>query len=398
MVGVMGMLRSALAEVRNAELRHLTDAEIESELTELERAAGIIEVERSRRVAEVDRRGSFSDDGHLSITSWVESRFQTGWSEAARQVRVARALEEMPATREALVEGEVSRHAVRELVAAREASPEKFSRVEETLVDAARTLPVRELRRAVAHWKELVDAEAANREDGERFERRGLHCSPTFEGMVRVDGLLDPECGQTVITALRAVTDAWAKTEDAHDSRSPAQRRADALGEVCRQWLDRSDRGTVGGERPHVAVTVDVGALRSRAGGRGELDEAGSLGAEAVRRLACDASIARVITRGRSEVLDVGRRTPVVPAAIRRAVAVRDRECRFPGCDRPRSWCDAHHVVHWADGGTTGLSNLVLLCRRHHRAVHEGFGLRMVEGRPVFSRPDGTILEERAPP
>ena len=397
----MGMLRSALDEVRSADLRHLSDAEIESDLTELERAAGIIEAERARRVAEVERRGSFSADGHLSITSWVESRFQTGWSEAARQVRVARALEEMPVTREALVEGEVSRHAVRELVAAREASPQEFARVEETLVDAARTLPVRELRRAMAHWKELVDAEAAEREDRERFERRGLHCSATFEGMVRVDGLLDPECGQTVITALRAVTDASARAGDPADSRSPAQRRADALGEVCREWLDRSDRGSVGGERPHLTVTVDYEALRGQAshgGGRGELDDAVSVGAEAVRRLACDASIARVVTRGRSEVLDVGRRTPVVPAAIRRAVAVRDRHCRFPGCDRPRSWCDAHHVVHWADGGATGLPNLVLLCRRHHRAVHEGFGLRMVEGRPVFSRPDGSVLEERAPP
>jgi predicted restriction endonuclease len=108
----------------------------------------------------------------------------------------------------------------------------------------------------------------------------------------------------------------------------------------------------------------------------------------------------RVVLYGRSEPLDVGRRSPVVSAAIRRAVIVRDRHCRFPGCVRARAWCDAHHVVHWADGGRTALQNLVLLCRRHHGMVHRsgGFGLELLEGRPVFRRPDGSILEDRAPP
>jgi 5-methylcytosine-specific restriction protein A len=103
---------------------------------------------------------------------------------------------------------------------------------------------------------------------------------------------------------------------------------------------------------------------------------------------------------GRSEPLDVGRRTAVVPPAIRRAVMLRDPHCRFPGCDRPQAWCDAHHVRHWTDGGETSLQNLLLLCRRHHRMVHEpkGFGLELCQGRPVFRRPDGSVLEDRAPP
>jgi predicted restriction endonuclease len=104
----------------------------------------------------------------------------------------------------------------------------------------------------------------------------------------------------------------------------------------------------------------------------------------------------------RSEPLDVGRRTPVVSAAIRRAVILRDRHCRFPGCDRPQTWCDAHHIEHWADGGPTTLTNLLLLCRRHHGMVHRtgGFALELIDGRPVFRRPDGTELEAagRAPP
>src|SRR5712691_4751577 len=218
--------------------------------------------------------------------------------------------------------------------------------------------------------------------------------------MVRIDGDLDPETGETVLTALRAVVDADVRGSDAGDSRTPAQRRADALGELCRHFLDQADRPYVAGERPHVTVTVDVTTLKGRSGGVSEFDHTGPLPAHAARRWACDASISRVVMGPRSEPLDVGRRTPVVPAAMRRAVVARDLSCRFPGCDHPHTWCDAHHAVHWADGGPTALSNLVLLCRRHHRLIHrpDGFRLQLLEGRPVIRRPDGSLLEERAPP
>jgi hypothetical protein len=137
--------------------------------------------------------------------------------------------------------------------------------------------------------------------------------------------------------------------------------------------------------------------LERRAGRRCELDDAGGITAEAARRLACDAGLSRVIVGASSEPLDVGRRAPVVPPGLRRALVVRDRGCRFPGCDRPHPWTDAHHIVHWADGGPTSASNLVLLCRRHHRAVHGGFIVRVVDGAVRFERRDGTPLEARAP-
>ena len=97
---------------------------------------------------------------------------------------------------------------------------------------------------------------------------------------------------------------------------------------------------------------------------------------ETARRIACDAGVSRVLTKGDSEILDVGRTTRSVPAALRRALALRDKGCTHPGCTRPHHWCDAHHIVHWADGGETSLANLVLLCRRHHRMAHEGAGVR----------------------
>jgi hypothetical protein len=145
---------------------------------------------------------------------------------------------------------------------------------------------------------------------------------------------------------------------------------------------------------------MGVEALEGRTGGVSELDDAGPIHPQTARRWACDASISRVLVRGRSEPLDVGRRTPVVPAPLRRAVVLRDHHCRFPGCDRPQAWCDAHHIVHWADGGATALSNLVLLCRPHHRLLHgtDRFRVELAHGRPLFRRSDGSILEDRAPP
>ena len=228
---------------------------------------------------------------------------------------------------------------------------------------------------------------------------RRLHASVTFEGMVRVDGDLDPKAGDTLLTALGAVMDADARTGET-DLRTTEQRRADALHEICRQWLDRSHRPTVAGERPHLTVTIGAGVLADPASGVAELDRVGVIDAQTARRLACDASLMRVVMNARSEPLDVGRRTPVVPPSMRRAVVLRDRRCRFPGCDRRHTWCDAHHVVHWADGGATAAHNLVLLCRRHHRMVHEGgkFLLEMDDGHPVFRRSDGTVLEGDAPP
>ena len=335
------------------------------------------------------------------------------WGTARCRVQIARALEHMPETRRALDKGEVSLSSVRVLAAARDADPLAFARSESQLVDAARIHSIGDLHRVVALWRLRVDREHGI--DGEQSLRkqRRLHASVSFLGMVRVDGDLDPETGETLLTALGAILDAEARGSREGDDRTPAQRRADALGEICRQWLDLGDRRMVAGERPHLTVTVAADALPASERAKrcasvgsdsaevsSEFDHVGPTGLESARRIACDAAMMRIVMGGRSEPLDVGRRTPVVSPAMRRAVILRDRRCRFPGCDRPHTWCDAHHIVHWADGGPTAVTNLVLLCRRHHRAVHgsDGFRLSLEDGRPLFRRPDGTELAERAPP
>jgi hypothetical protein len=425
----MSELRSALEALRREALAEVPDTRLRDDFAELRSVAEQLQLEAMRRLAEIERRRLHEADGHLSAVAWLASTHRIAWGAARQEVRTATALEAMPATRAALEGGDVTLSAVQPLIAAREAEPDAFVRDEALLVEAARAVPIEELGRVVASWREAAGrARGIDREGYLRSHRR-LDVVPALSGMVRLDGDLDPETGEVVITALRAIVDAEARAGGAGpdpDERSSAQRRADALGEVCRQWLDRQDRPMVGGERPHVTVTVSAATLAGdgtgRTGGVGvdqtdgrdhgdtisdrrgsaELDHVGPISIAMTRRLACDAGVMRVVLAEPSEPLDVGRRAKVVPPGMRRAVIVRDRRCRFPGCDRPHPWCDAHHVVHWADGGPTALTNLVLLCRQHHRSIHaRRASVEMLDGHPVFRRSDGTLLDdptERAEP
>ena len=261
--------------------------------------------------------------------------------------------------------------------------------------------------------------------------------------MVVVRGRLTPEAGSVFRRALEAAVAAdggaagaaGAGETDAVDEavgveRSLGQRQADALGRLAECALAGGlDRGTAG-DRYQVVLHVDAetlaadgqehlaggadargdvpaGTRRAAAGWPGPhaarrqaaLAEDGGIrvGQETARRIACDAATVTMRHGADGGVLDVGRRTRTVSPALRRALAARDGQCRFPGCAARR--CDAHHIRHWADGGETALSNLVLLCRRHHRAVHEeGFRLSVDAGRAMtFLRPDGRPLPE-APP
>ncbi|MDP8956468.1 MAG: HNH endonuclease [Actinomycetota bacterium] len=411
----MSELRSVIEALQSEVLSELSDAQLEQDFAEVQRAAEMLEVERLRRLAEIERRRVFERDGHLNTASWLSSTFKMGWGAAKEQIKTAAALEEMPETRRALDEGELSTSAARVLVQAREADPSSFQRSEAELVEAAKIHSMQDLKKVASYWQKEVEKQNGLDSDEKVRARRRLNTSIKFLGIVQVDGELDPETGETLLTALRAVLDAEAKSGGG-DDRTPEQKRADALGEICRQWLDSSDRPKVGGERPHVVVTVGEDALKgaepgeTRAEGSrptvtiaptelSELDHVGPTDWKAVRLITCDASIRRVVMAAPSEPLDVGRRTPVIPPAMRRAVILRDRHCRHPGCRRPAAWSEVHHIVHWADGGPTALPNLILLCRRHHRMVHEGkLRLELGDGRPVFRRPDGSLLENRAPP
>ncbi|HYM95691.1 MAG TPA: DUF222 domain-containing protein, partial [Candidatus Sulfotelmatobacter sp.] len=190
-----------------------------------------------------------------------------------------------------------------------------------------------------------------------------------------IDGRLDPESGAAVQTALNALSLPYPG-----DRRTPQQRRADALIELCHRHFQAGTLPEVGGQRPHLLVKVFASALAGTPGSpAGDLNWGGSVPAATVRRLACDATLSVVALDEDGQPLDGGRATRIISPSMRRALIARDGGCRFPSCDRPIDWTDAHHLRHWADGGETTKDNLVLLCRNHHHLIHAG-GWQMVRG------------------
>jgi hypothetical protein len=253
-----------------------------------------------------------------------------------------------------------------------ESSPaceETIADAEPILVGAARECDPVSLRRVAEHWKHMVDRDGFEHDEHDRRDHRRLHVSETFQGMVVGDFAGDPETGSLIRTAIEA----FAKPLAGGDPRPPAQRRYDALVEICRQILDRGAAPIAGGERPHMSVMLPLDSLEARARATGaDVSWVGRpISGAAARRIACDCDISRIITGPKSEPLDIGRRSRVIPPALRRAVIARDRHCTDDGCDRPPEWCEIHHEVHWIDGGETKLDNLKLKCRPHHDRAHE---------------------------
>jgi len=272
----------------------LSDREVLDGYAERRRRINRLEAEATRWLGEIDRRRAFETDGHVSSTAWVTATVGDSPGGAASRVRVARRLESMPATTEAFVAGEIDLVRVQMLVATSSVDEDLFLRDERTLVDAARTLSVDHLRRALAYWRQAADLRAARTDANNLYRRRRLSVSATLGGMVRLDGDLDPEAGEIVLAALRSVTDPG--NLDPSDGRTPPQRRADALTDICRDHLDHGDKPVSGGEKPHMTLTVSIDALEGRAAKPCELTETGVITPQAARRLACDAAITPMIT------------------------------------------------------------------------------------------------------
>jgi 5-methylcytosine-specific restriction endonuclease McrA len=263
--------------------------------------------------------------------------------------------------------------------------------------------------RIVRGWRR-VDRQAEAREAARRHASRALHVHQGEDGMVVLRGRLEPEAGALLMQALAAAREALYQraragaaatgaTDRSQEPPTPAQQRADALALLAETVLHQGLEPGAPGERYQVVVHVDAPALADpEQPGQSALEDGTHVSAETSRRLACDAS--RVVMRHDEEgrVVEIGARTRTIPPALRRALHHRDHGCRFPGCGV--RFGQGHHLQHWAQGGPTTLSNLALLCRRHHRAVHEeGYQVaRGPDGALQFQRPDGRPLPEVPPP
>jgi hypothetical protein len=364
-------------------------------------------------IREFDERGGWGN-GFRSCAEWLSWRVGLDPGAARERVRVARALAGFPKLAAAMARGELSYSKVRALT--RVATPE----TEDRLLTVGRSGTADHVDRIVRAWRRVdrrIEAKEANRQHA----ARGLQLLEDIDGMVVIRGRLTPEVGallrraleagreavyqrerQVAVAAEQLARDAWGAVRDAGPQPAPAppigerptqsQLNADALALLAEAALHGELDPGAPGERYQVVVHVDAPVLADPAQpGQCELEDGGRVPAGTSQRLACDATRVVMVHDPEGRVVEVGARTRTIPPAMRRALHYRDRTCRFPGCaTRPR---EGHHVQHWAEGGPTTLSNLALLCRRHHRAVHEeGYTVERQVGdgeRLVFRRPDG---------
>jgi hypothetical protein len=323
-------------------------------------------------VAEFDERRIWADWGATSCAAWLA--FTCGMSPrtAREHVRVASRLTEFPTATEAFRRGELSYSKVRAITRLRDVSHES------ELVTLAQAASGAQLDRIVGAYQRCVRAEQPD------VRRRFVSLDEEEDGMWTLRGRLGAEEAAVVNAALLAMRpqadrggsaeppsreDAPA-VEDQESRATTGERAADALTAIAETALARGAAVRPAAAEVTVLVDVEALALDGDAPGRCEIDGGSAIAAETARRLCCDAGIV-VSTHRNGKVLDVGRRRRSVSPALNRALRARDGCCQFPGCTNHR-FVDAHHIEHWARGGATNLDNLVLLCRHHHRLVHEG--------------------------
>ncbi len=353
-------------------------------------------------IREFDARGGWGN-GFRSCAEWLSWRVGLDPGAARERVRVARALETLPLLAGALARGELSYAKVRAIT--RVATPA----TEERLLQVGRAGTAYHVERIVRGWRR-VDRIAEARESRRQHVTRALHVYQDEDGMVTVRGRLTPEAGALLMQALAAARETLYQQgrgqaaqvgggDVSAETPSMAQQQADALALLAETALHHGLDPGAPGVRYQVVVHVDAPVLADpEQPGQSLLEDGAHVSAETSRRLACDASRV-VMQHGRDgRVVEVAARSRTIPPAIRRALHHRDRGCRFPGCGA--RFGQGHHIRHWASGGPTTLSNLAVLCRRHHRAVHEeGYQLdRQPDGELRFRRPDGRVLPEVPPP
>ena len=380
------MLHHAVDAVVETDPASLADATLADEIVVLRAEMDRLEAQFSRLAWAGHQRGVGTVDGSASTAAWL--RRHTGMREGD-----ARAALDAGAAAEVLVDtggawraGEITGGAARTILAARvDGHDAKLRAVELMLMDLARDRADRELRRACTHFRNCALADGT-----EPRERDGVSISTTYAGRTLVTADLSSAAAETVVHAIHACTDPPSET----DTRTASRRRADALVRMAElalaQLAGASSAGPVRA-RPSAVVVVDWSTLTGSALGRMDGEFTGTLHPADVDRLLCDASVSRVVTDPAGLPIDVGRATRTIPTALRKALVVRDQGCRYPGCRRPPGWCDAHHVIHWRDGGRTDGDNLVLLCDRHHHVVHRRGWIVKFDGHELrVLTPDGT--------
>jgi len=345
-------------------------------------------------VGEHDAVELWRNDGATSMTAWLRHHTRRSGRDAAQCTKTARRLRQLPVTAAAYRDGVLSSGHIQAIVAnLKDRTADLFADHEAQLVPELARLAVGDTAVAMQDWARRADAVVGDDPD-KTLPERSLHLSRILDGRRELSGSFDPEGGDVIATALRL---AATGDVDGEPARSPAQRRGDALVDVCRWFLDHQQDRRGGRHRPHLNVITTLDDLEHH--GQGRLIDGSILDAATVQRLFCDTGVHRVFVAGRSSILDYGTTTRTAPANLFNALVIRDRHCRYPGCDRSPDWTEAHHVRWVLDGGTTALDNLVLLCTRHHHLLHTpGWHAKLLPDTTlIVTTPDGRTLEGQPP-
>ncbi|HSP09883.1 MAG TPA: DUF222 domain-containing protein [Candidatus Dormibacteraeota bacterium] len=331
--------------------------ELRTHLIQSRRALDVQELAFAQAAADFAASDAWEEDGSVSAIDWMRFNCHMTAGAAANAIAVGETLAQMPESHQALVDAEIGYAHVAVMARTAQALGDRFD--ERLLVDKARESSPGKFFYICHHARHAADPKQYAAEEAERVEQRRLKLSTWMDGSLLISGVLDPVGGAAVRTALEPL----ARKSGAHDDRDLERRQADALVELA----------SGGGSQAQLQVTTSLETLMGLLGApAAEMEHSLPVSSETVERLSCDSSIARVLLDSESVVVDVGRSRRVVSEPARRALAARDGQCRWPRCDRPPSRSAAHHVVHWIRGGPTDLDNLILLCHRHHRMVHEG--------------------------
>ena len=330
---------------------------------------------RTNRAVQLDEihtvvdRADYYPMGYRSATDWLTVTTGEGVGQCKLTLQLADRIQHMPTVKATFAAGDLAETKLRLLADAWHRDiADTFERDEHMLCRWATTLAHRDLRLVLDTWRMHADPDREERTAQQRFDARALHLSTLMDGMGRLDGTLDPEGLALVREAIRALS----QPADG-ETRTAAQRRADALVEMARSTL-RNLTPEPGRKRrqPKVVATIDYDDLADdTAGGTLDTDlDTTVVPAATVRRIACDCDLHRYITNPLGTVIDFGRRQRIVTDALFDTLLVRDHGCRWPGCAIPAGSSDAHHATHWLDGGETRPDNLVLLCWYHHHLLH----------------------------
>ena len=366
-----------------AEMRRVDGTRLGQGLIETRALKDRVEAVFAEGLRRFDQSGEYAADGAIDLVAWLRAKCKLSGGAAAERVGIARQLQHLPQTSKAFATGQLAYQHVAVLArTAEHVGAGAVRKAEGSLLALADKMDPGQFTGVAKNFEHRIDAQAALAEANRAHQRRYLTISEPLDGIVRIDGLLDAEAGAIVRNAVNA-----GLPPAKNDDRTPGQRRADRLVELCQPRAVGSADGA--GPRPHLIIRASVDTLLGAPGAPGgELEGGTIIPVETLRRIACDAAISRIIGKGELDA-EITRASRSTPAATRRALAARDRGCVAEHCNCPPQWTDSHHVKHWIDQGPTTMSNLILLCRPHHRKVHEeGWGLqRLTAGRWALIRP-----------